>query len=94
MHLSGGKVTKTHTTAIAEAGPVVKLADALPEVSKIVLGVITQGLPRGQARLKCLPIVGGLRVDVRGASSKQQVYVYTSSPTKTEAALSQVSLAE
>lgn len=90
MHLSGGKVTRAHTTAIAEAGQVVKAADRLPEVSKIVLGVITQGLPRGQARVKCLPITGGLRVEVRGASSKQQIFVYTSDAIQTELALRRV----
>lgn len=84
MHLSGGKVTRAHTTATNEAARVVKRAEKLPCVSKIVLGVIVQSLPPGQARIKFLPITGGLRAEVRGSSSKQQLYIYTSDVSQTE----------
>lgn len=86
-HVSGSKITQSHTTATEEAERVVKAAAALPEVSKIVLGVIKPGLRSGRLRLKFLPITGGLRVEVRGVSSVQQVFVYTAEPEQTQRAL-------
>jgi hypothetical protein len=87
MHLAGGKITRSHTTAIDEAAALVKAADRLPEVKKIVLGVIVRGLPVGLPRLKCLPVTGGLRIEVRGTAAKQQLYVYTSDIEATESYL-------
>ncbi len=83
-HVAGGKVTSAHSTATEEAERVVKVAVTFPEVTKIVLGVIKPGLRSGQLRLKFLPITGGLRVEVRGISSVQQVFVYTSDAAQTE----------
>ncbi|MDQ3099045.1 MAG: DUF2103 domain-containing protein [bacterium] len=83
-HAVGGKINHSHTTIIDAVQKVLVLTDKLPEVSKISLGKITAGLPTGIHRLKCIPITGGLRVEIRGTSSKQQIFVYTSNPKKTE----------
>lgn len=83
----GGKVNQSHSSAIDAAQKVIKAANRLPEVTKISLGVITWGLSSGAHRIKFTPIQGGLRVEVRGSRSKQQLFVYTKDPPKTESAL-------
>jgi hypothetical protein len=79
-HLAGGKITRSHTTAIEEAADVVRALQKHSDVSKIVLGAIKAGLPNGQPRVKSIPITGGIRVEVRGIHSKQQLFVYTAEP--------------
>ena len=86
-HLSSKKVTRAHTTAIEEATVVVRMLEKSPEVEKIVLGVIVAGLPHGEPRLKCLPITGGLSVEVRGRHAKQQLFVYSIDPQATQGAI-------
>ena len=84
-HISASKLTRSHTTIIDAAVDVVKLAQKMPEVTKISLGVIKSGLPSGVRRIKCKPIQGGLQVSVRGTNSKQDLYMYTKfSDTLTE----------
>lgn len=87
-HIAGGKVNRSHTTIIDAAQIVIKTAESLTEVTKISLGVITAGLPTGIHRIKLIPITGGLRAEVRGSSSKQQLYIYTTNPEETERILS------
>ncbi len=79
-HISASKLTRSHTTIIDAAIAVVKLAQKMPEVTKIALGVIKPNLPSGQKRVKCKPIQGGVQVTVRGTNSKQDLYVYTDQP--------------
>jgi hypothetical protein len=86
-HLASKKVTRTHTTAIEEVRKVVRMLEKSPEVEKIVLGVIVAGLPHGEPRLKCLPITGGLRVEVRGRHAKQQLFVYSADSKMTESTI-------
>jgi hypothetical protein len=86
-HAVGGKINHSHTTIIDAVNKVLVLADRIPEISKISLGKITAGLPTGIHRIKCIPITGGLRVEVRGTSSKQQLFIYTSDPVQTEKVL-------
>jgi len=86
-HMRGGKISGSHSTVIDAAQKVVKLAERLPEVTKVSLGYIKNGLPTGGHHIKCAPIVGGLRVDVRGTHSKQEVFVYTNDLLKTTKAL-------
>lgn len=86
-HIAGGKISRSHTTIIDAAKKVVLKAEKLPEVNKISLGKITAGLPVGSHRIKCIPITGGLRAEIRGTSSKQQIYIYTSDYLSTEQAL-------
>ncbi len=86
-HAAGGKINHSHTTIIDAAQKVIVIAERLPEVSKISLGKITAGLPTGIHRLKCIPITGGLRAEIRGSSSKQQLFIYTNDPAATEQSL-------
>lgn len=86
-HLAGGKISSSHTTVIDAAIELVKTADKLEEVSKIVLGMITPGLGVGRHVIKFLPIMRGLKVVVRGTNSKQELFIYTSNPVRTESAL-------
>ena len=87
-HVAGGKVTRSHTTATEEATVIVRLLQKDPRVSKIVLGAIKAGLPNGQPRLKQIPITGGIRLEIRGIHSKQQLFVYTSQPDEVFGAIS------
>ena len=89
-HLAGGKLTKSHTTLIDAALPFVRVAQKIPEVSKISLGVITANIRVGKHHVKFLPITGGWKIVVRGTNSIQEVYVYTSSPEKTKKLLLEV----
>ncbi len=83
-HIAGGKITDTHSSIIDAAIPLVKLIQKQPEVSKIVLGPITQGLRPAPHRIKVKPITGGINITVRGSATKQELYVYTSNPPVTE----------
>lgn len=86
-HAQGGKVNRSHTTVIDAAEIVIKTAEKLPEVSKISLGVITPKLPVGIHRIKFTPIQGGLRAEIRGTNSKQEILIYTTRPGKVEKTL-------
>ncbi len=86
-HFSGGKISRSHTTVIDAAKKLIATAAKLSEVSKISLGVITPNLPTGRHRLKCINIAGGIRAEVRGTNSKQQIFIYTQDAVKTETAL-------
>lgn len=84
----GGKITKAHTSIIDAAESLVRAAQKLPEVTKVSLGWMKNGLPPVSVqRIKFTPIVGGLRIDVRGSCSQQQIFVYTGDLQKTQADL-------
>ena len=87
--LKGSKFNGRHTTVIAVAHPLIRAANDDSEVTKIVVGVIvpTKGGRSGQRRLKISQIKAGLELRVRGNSSVQTFYVYTSTPKETEDAL-------
>lgn len=85
--LRGKKFNSSHSSVIDAAIAVVELAKDQPEVSKISLGMIRSGLPPGKHKIKLLPIQGGWKVQVRGSTSVQDLYVYTSSPEKTQKTL-------
>ena len=86
-HHRGGKINASHTTATEAAAKLIKAAEKLPEVTKISLGYITNGLPSGSHRVKFTLIQGGLRADIRGTRSKQEIFIYTAHPFKTQHAL-------
>lgn len=78
-HLSGGKFTGSHTTVIPAAEKLLRIVEKMPEVKKIVLGVIKN--------VKCTPGVkvveespGFLLVTIRGNSSIQQIRIYLDDP--------------
>lgn len=82
--MQGGKINGSHTILIDAAVKVIKAAYKDPNVTKVSLGFITLRLPVGAHRIKFTPIRGGLKVDVRGTNSKQELFVYTSNPASTE----------
>ena len=82
-HRAGGKLTRSHTTLIDAAVPVVDLLQDRPEVSKISLGLI-KNIGKGSTGLKFHVAVGGWRVVVRGSTSLQEIVVYTSDPARTK----------
>jgi hypothetical protein len=84
---AGGKITRSHSTAIEAAEPVIRAAERQSEVTKIALHKITTGIRNGQYGLKFAPINGGLKVTVRGPRSLQEIFVYTKDPERTKAAL-------
>jgi hypothetical protein len=82
-HRAGGKLTRSHTTLIDAAVPVVDHLQQRPEVSKISLGLI-KSLGKGKAGLKFHEVVGGWRIVVRGNTSLQDLVVYTTDPARTK----------
>lgn len=84
--LRGAKFNGRHSTVISDAISIVQTAKELPEVTKIVLGVI-KPLPSSKPHLRCSPVSAGLKVQVRGGSAVQIFFVYTHFPRKTELAL-------
>ncbi len=89
-HVTGEKITKSHTTAIDPAAALIKKAEKFPEISKISLGVIAHGLKAGKHRIKLTLILGGIKATVRGSISKQEIFFFTSDPEKTLANLKKV----
>ena len=74
--LTGPKMTHSHSTVTLEASKVIEAAKECPHVTKIVLGQITP-LGHAEPRLKFMPIMAGWKVNVRGGSSLQVLFLYT-----------------
>ena len=86
-HLSGGKYTASHTTVIDAALGPAQAAAQLECVRKISLGLI-KTLRNGPPALKFSEESPGcLLVKVRGASSIQELRVYTTDKDATQAAM-------
>lgn len=75
-HRAGGKITRSHTTLIDAAVPLVDLLQARSEVSKISLGII-KNIGKGMPKIKLFPVTGGLKIVVRGNTSLQELVAYT-----------------
>lgn len=86
-HASGKKVGRSHSTIIDAARVIIETANRQAEVHNISLGHIVMKLHPGQIRYKIKPISGGLKVTVRGPTSKQIIIVYSRVPDVTLAAL-------
>jgi len=86
IHRAGGKITRSHTTLIDQAAVIVDAIHDRPEVTKISLGMIAN-IGRGKPNVKFLPATGGFRVVVRGKSSKQEIFIYTSDTDLTRSAV-------
>jgi hypothetical protein len=69
-----------HTTLVDAAKPLADFARKQPEVTKISPGIIKPGIRGGQQRCKFKEIQGGILATVRGSTSIQEVYIYSSSP--------------
>lgn len=81
-HRAGGKLTRSHTTLIDAAEPLVDWLHERTEVTKISLGVI-KVIGKGPPSLKLHPVTGGWKLVVRGNVSLQEFVVYTSEPHRT-----------
>jgi len=86
IHRAGGKITRSHTTLTDQAAFIVDAIHDRPEVTKISLGMIAN-IGRGKPNVKFLPITGGLKVVVRGNTSKQEIFIYTGDPGSTRGAV-------
>ncbi|MEK7585570.1 MAG: hypothetical protein AAB455_03620 [Patescibacteria group bacterium] len=75
--LAGGSKVGKHHTAIPMAVEVIKAAKALACVSKVLFGEIRH-IKNGPPRIKFVSVSAGWRVLVRGANSRQELFVYTS----------------
>jgi hypothetical protein len=78
-HLSGDKISDSHTTVIEAAEPLVRAAHKDPRVKKIVLGRIdnTAGTAGGnQNRVKFIDERTCLLLSVTGSGSHQEIRVY------------------
>ena len=80
-HQAGGKLTRSHTTLIDAAQPVVDWLQKAENVSKISLGMI-KVIGRGKPGLKFHPVTGGWRLVIRGNISLQELVIYTSEPER------------
>jgi len=76
-HFAGKRVSKQHSTVIEAAHDVVKFLHTLPVVTKIALGRIDVHLPPTEKRMKFSEIRGGLKLQIRGTNSIQQIMVYS-----------------
>jgi len=81
LHRAGGKLTRSHTTLIDAAAPLVDYLQGCADVSKISLGII-KSLGKGSTGLKFYPVTGGWKVTVRGNTSLQEIVVYTTDPER------------
>lgn len=85
-HAAGGKITSSHTTIIDAANKVISVAQQLPEVSKIVLGVIQQ-IGTGKRKISFTENHAGFLVKIRGGVTIQEVWIHTSNKAKTRESL-------
>jgi hypothetical protein len=76
-HISGKQISKQHSTVIDAAQDVVKFLQKIPEVTKIALGRLDVHLPTTEWRIKYTEIQGGIKLQVRGTNSIQQLMIYT-----------------
>jgi hypothetical protein len=86
LHRAGGKLTRSHTTLIDAAAPLVDHLQEREDVSKISLGII-KNIGKGNPGLKFHRVTGGWKVVVRGNVSLQELVVYTSDPDRVRAGL-------
>lgn len=85
---AGKKISGQHSSLIDVAEKIVKTADSLDCVSKIVLGVIKQvNGPAVGKSLKISPVAAGLKIKVRGPKTVQELFVYTNNRELTETAI-------
>ena len=84
--LRGPKFNGKHTTLIVPAQTLVELLREDDRVTKIVIGVIKQR-KAGNFSLKAVIIEAGLRLQITGPSSVQQLFAYTADPEAVKADL-------
>lgn len=88
-HLSGGKITESHTTIIQLAKAPVLAAEKSPLVKKISLHEIKRC--KSQYRgIKFADINGGFQATIIGSRTVQKIMLYLVNPTKTNATKAQI----
>ncbi|MEX2515160.1 MAG: DUF2103 domain-containing protein [Candidatus Paceibacterota bacterium] len=77
-HLSGGKISGSHTTAIEAAVPVVDFFLGQASVKKLILGFIDNNAATGggPVRIKAIHEQTGIEVSVSGSGANQKLRVY------------------
>ncbi len=80
------KITRSHTSIIDAAEPLIKAGSKTSLVSKMSLGIIKH-IGTGKPGLKFHPITGGIKVVVRGNTTIQELYFYTQEIEKVKALL-------
>lgn len=76
IHLSGGKFTSAHSSAIDVAAKILRRVIHHEMVTKVALGIIER--KRCEPRLKIDQIPAGLRVKFFAHNHFQEVIIYTS----------------
>jgi hypothetical protein len=82
--LAGSKVSGRHSSVIDEATIVVQTAQALSDVTKIVISIILPKAGSRTPRVDFTRIPAGLKLIVRGTTATQQFFVYTNNPDGVE----------
>lgn len=84
--IAGGKLAPSHTTTIPMAAKVVDTLKAIPEITKISLGIINPGVSpaRHGSRVRILDIQGGILLKIRGSTSVQEIRLYGSNLRETK----------
>lgn len=75
-HVSGSKITRSHTTLIDIAIPIINAIHKHHSTDKISLGIIKK-ITVGNPRIKFLPITGGFKLVMRGRITIQEFYIYS-----------------
>jgi hypothetical protein len=84
-HISGGKVTGSHTTITDAVASIINEIKNMGEVTKISLGFITPGLKAtGNITVKITDDGNCILLTVKGNTSKQELYVYSTNRQQTK----------
>ena len=86
---SGKKYGGGHTTLIPLSSTVCDILEKNSAVTKIAPGFIVAGIStiRGRRRIKITERTGGLLLSVRDNTTRQEIHIYTTNPTRVTEAL-------
>lgn len=87
--LRGPKISNKHGTYIDEAKKCIQKAKSMTQVRKIILGHIVP-TRHGRRSITFKSISAGLEVVIRGGSSRQILYIYTSDRQQVQAEMHRV----
>lgn len=82
----GGKFGKRHSSMTEQAMIVADAAVKLPEVKRVIHGVITP-ICSASSRIKFMEIPVGLKVSVYGKTAVQELFIYTTDVKKVKRGL-------
>lgn len=81
---AGGKYTSSHTTCTEASAQIADIANALPEVNKIALGYLHNGVKSGDRRLKIQRDGNVLLLKVQGSKCVHDIRIFTCNIEKTK----------